>query len=26
MAHDTLFKAGRWSGVGLQDVRLGWGM
>jgi len=26
MAHDTLFKAGRWSGVGLQDVRPRWGM
>jgi len=21
--HDTLFKAGRWSGVGLEDVRPG---
>jgi len=26
MAHDALFKAGRCSGVGLQDVRPGWEM
>jgi hypothetical protein len=26
VAHDTLFKAGHWSGVGLQAVRPGWGM